>query len=77
MKVRDLTFRLWYAQNIIIVKWKDVDSCNDIDEIKHKALLICENHHLRSDLYKDINNMLVDSYGTINGDNNYLVIEVH
>jgi len=74
MTVKEFTSRLWYAQNIVIITWQQFDKCNDLDEILGKALLKCENWQLRSDVYKKINNKLVDSYGVMD---EYLIIEVH
>lgn len=74
MTVRELTSRVWYAQKIVIIKWKNFDTCKDIDEIRKVALMTGENHQLRSVNYDKINEMLVDSYGAID---NTLIIEVH
>lgn len=75
MTVREFTNHLWYAQPIAIIKWKDFDSSNnDMQTINSKALMTGLNYDLRSDTYKETNNMLVDSYGVID---NVLIIEVH
>ena len=74
MTVKELTSRVWYAQKIVIIKWKNFDTCKDIDEIRKVALMTGENYQLRSVNYDKINEMLVDSYGAID---NTLIIEVH
>lgn len=74
MTVRDFTSRLWYSQKIIVIKWKEFDKCNDIDEIRKAALMVGENWQLRSVNYENVNNMLVDSYGVMD---NTMIIEVH
>ena len=74
MTVREFTGHLWYAQKIIIVKWKDFDKCKDIDDIQKAALMVGENYQLRSVKYEKVNNVLVDSYGVMD---NTLIIEVH
>lgn len=74
MTVREFTSRIWYAQKIMIIKWKEFDKCKDIDEIRKAAVMTGENCDLRSVTYDKVNNMLVDSYGVID---NVLIIEVH
>ena len=74
MTVRDFTSRLWYSQKIIVIKWKEFDKCNDIDDIKRRSLMVGENWQLRSVNYENVNNMLVDSYGVMD---NTMIIEVH
>lgn len=74
MTVREFTSRVWYSQKIMIIKWKDFDKCNNIDDIRKVALMVGENYQLRSENYEKVNNMLVDSYGVMD---NTLIIEVH
>ena len=74
MTIRDFTGKLWYAQRIAIIKWKDYDKCKDIDDIRKSSLFFDENYKLRSEVYKSLNDYLVDSYGVID---NILIIEVH
>ena len=74
MTVREFTSNAWYSQKIMVIKWQDFDKCKDIDDIRKAALMVGENWRLRSVNYENINNMLVDSYGVIDGT---LIIEVH
>lgn len=74
MTVREFTSRVWYSQKIVIIKWREFDKCNDIDDIRKAALMIGENYQLRSINYDKVNGMLVDSYGVID---DTLIIEVH
>lgn len=74
MTVREFTSKMWYAQQIVIITWQQFDRCKDIDEVLGKALLRCENWQLRSEVYREINNKMVDSYGVMDG---YLIVEVH
>ena len=74
MTVREFTSHMWYAQKVIVIKWKEFDKCNNIDDIKRRALMVGENCNLRSTAYEKICEMLVDSYGAI-GDT--MIIEVH
>ena len=74
MTVREFTSHVWYAQKIMVIKWKDFDRCNDIDDIRKTALMVGENHQLRSVNYDNVNKMLVDSYGVMD---DTLIIEVH
>ena len=73
MTVREFTGKMWYSQQIAIIKWKDFDKCNGLDEIRKSSLMYGEAYELRSEVYKSLNNYLVDSYGTID---NVLIIEV-
>lgn len=73
MTVREFTSQLWYIQKIAIIKWKAFEQCNDIDDIRHKALMVGNNYELRSVIYDNINDMLVDRYGAMD---DMLVIEV-
>ena len=74
MTVREFTGRCWYAQQIVIITWKQFDKCENIDDVLGKALLRCKNYELRSEVYREINNKMVDSYGVMD---EYLIIEVH
>lgn len=77
MTVREFTSRVWYIQQIIVIKWQEFDKVKDkanIEEIKEKAFMYGANHELSSVTYEKVNNMLVDSYGVID---DYLIIEVH
>lgn len=74
MTVREFTSRMWYAQKVIVIKWKEFDKCDNIDDIKRRALMVGENWNLRSTAYGKICGMLIDSYGAI-GDT--MIIEVH
>ena len=74
MSVRELTNKLWYCQKIVIITWKQFDKCNDIDEVLANALFRSENWQLRSEMYKEINNMMVDSFGLMDG---HLIVEVY
>lgn len=72
--IREFTSRMWYAQKIAVIKWKDFDKCNDIDDIRKAALMVGENYQLSSVNYDKVNRMMVDSYGVID---DTLIIEVH
>lgn len=76
MTVREFTNRLWASQSIIIIRWKEFDKCNNLDDIRKRALVKNEAIQLRADTetYNNVNNMFVDSYGVMDG---YLIIEVH
>ena len=74
MTVREFTSKMWYSQKIVVIKWKEFDKCNDIDDIRKAALMVGENYQLRSINYDKVNDMLVDSYGVMD---NTLIIEVH
>lgn len=74
MTVREFTSHVWYSQKIAIIKWQDLDKCNDIDDIRKAALMVGENYQLRSINYDKVNDMLVYSYGVMD---NTLIIEVH
>ena len=74
MTVREFTSKMWYSQKIAVIKWKEFDKCNDIDDIRKAALMVGENYQLGSINYDNVNGMLVDSYGVMD---NTLIIKVH
>lgn len=86
MTVREFTSRVWYGQEIVIIKWADFDKIfredcaipgteqTALERIREKALMTGANHDLRSVTYESVNNMIVDSYGVYE---NLLIIEVH
>lgn len=74
MTIREFTSHVWYSQKIMVIKWQDFDKCKDIDDIRKAALMVGENWQLLSVNHKNVNNMLVDSYGVID---DTLIIEVH
>lgn len=74
MKVKEFVSRLWYSQDLVIIKWRDFDKCKDFDEILDKSLAVCDNADLRSAEYKWIMEMDIDSYGVYDG---MLIVEVH
>ena len=74
MTVREFTSKMWYSQKIAVIKLKEFDKCNNIDDIRKAALMIGENCQLRSINYDEVNGMLVGSYGVID---DTLIIEVH
>ena len=72
--VREFTSKMWYEQKIAVIKWKEFDKCNNIDDIRKAALMVGKNYQLRSINYDNVNGMLVDSYGVMD---DTLIIEVH
>ena len=74
MTVREFTSKMWYLQKIVVIKWKEFDKCNDINDIRKAALMVGKNYQLRSINYDKVNGMLVDSYGVMD---DTLIIEVH
>lgn len=74
MTVMGFTSKMWYLQKIIVIKWKEFDKCNDINDIRKAALMVGKNYQLRSINYDKVNGMLVDSYGVMD---DTLIIEVH
>ena len=74
MTVMEFTSKMWYLQKIIVIKWKEFDKCNDINDIRKAALMVGKNYQLRSINYYKVNGMLVDSYGVMD---DTLIIEVH
>ena len=74
MTVMEFTSKMWYLQKIIVIKWKEFDKCNDINDIRKAALMVGKNYQLRSINYDKVNGMLVDSYGVMD---DTLIIEVH
>ena len=80
--VREFTDRMWYAQKMIIIKWQDFDMIgwgikeieNCLETAKKKAVYVGTPHELRSEVYADVNKMIVDSYGTME---DTLIIEVY
>ena len=74
MTVMEFKSKMWYLQKIIVIKWKEFDKCNDINDIRKAALMVGKNYQLRSINYDKVNGMLVDSYGVMD---DTLIIEVH
>lgn len=82
MTVREFTSRMWYMQKVVVIKWKKFDPNHwnpeqNIDPVKtaeELAEYVGTPHKLRSINYNHINDMLVDSYGAIDGT---IIIEVH
>lgn len=74
--VREFTDRMWYAQKMLIIKWRDFEiiSCDIMKAAKEKAIYIGTPHELRSEVYADVNKRIIDSYGVVD---NTLIIEVH
>ena len=69
MTVNDLTNMMWYIQHIIIVD--QVSNVYNLGKVKENALFVGDNAELRSDLYKDLKNRYVQSFGSID---DYIVI---
>jgi len=62
MNINELSNYIWYVQEIIIVE--SVPSL-DIGELRAKALFVGDNAELRSDIYKDLKNRQIQSFGAV------------
>lgn len=72
--IREFTSHMWYAQQMIIIPWQKLHNEIDIEKIKANAIYIGTPHELRSVIYDNINNKILDSYGVID---NTMIITVH
>ena len=75
--VNEFLNRCWYGSKIIVIYWADCEiylAAHDIDAIKEKAKFVGTPHELRSDTFKDVREMTVDSFGAMD---DYIIIETH
>ena len=72
MKVRDLLGRLWFLQELMIIKEGDFSPMG-AEVMRDYALFTGNISAMSSVLYKDILDMIVVSFGQMDG---YIIVEV-
>ena len=75
MTLRELTGHLWYVNEIVVVKQKDIDHNTDYtkEAFVNKALFADKAYKMQSVIYDSLNEYVVKNYGVID---DALIVEV-